>query len=186
MKTLGQSKDAFELFLAFAHEIMDGYGRLLCFINRAQAEEDVPEPRPPSYNERLLNGGFVTPYFIWPNIDPFRRQQRLADAVPKPGTARRLAERTGTLRRAREWVKDARVDETGVFAADDPLRVYPFELRFLSRRQPPDRWVIDLSADDDRLIPPQKYFAVPNPEDRLFVASEYVPLFEQKKWRRAR
>lgn len=186
MSTLGQSKETFEFFLAFAHEVMDGYGRLLCYLNRAQPNEDEPEPRPPSYNERLLKGAKLAPYLIWPNIDPFRRQDLLFAAVPRPGTARRLAERTGTLRRAREWVKAARDAQTGIFDAENPLRLYPFELRFLARRAPPDRWLIDLSSDDDRLIPPQKYYTVPNIEDRLFVPSEYVPLFEKKRWKRAR
>jgi hypothetical protein len=91
MSTLGKSKDDFEFFLAFAHEVMDGYGRLLCYLNRAQPREDEPEPRPPSYNERLLRGARVSPYLIWPNIDPFRRQASLFDAVPRPGTTQRLA-----------------------------------------------------------------------------------------------
>jgi hypothetical protein len=60
----------------------------------------------------------------------------------------------------------------------------PFELRFLARRSPPDRWVIDLSADDDRLHPPQSYIAIPNAEDRLFLPAEYVPLFVENGWRR--
>jgi hypothetical protein len=63
----------------------------------------------------------------------------------------------------------------------EELEVYPFELRFLARREPPNRWVIDLTRDDDRLRPPQKYYRVEFPEDRLFVPSEYVPLFEHKR-----
>jgi hypothetical protein len=59
-----------------------------------------------------------------------------------------------------------------------------FELRFLSRRQPPDRWVIDLGRDDDALLPPQAYFTIPNPEDRLYIPGEYVPLFVEAGWRR--
>jgi hypothetical protein len=70
-------------------------------------------------------------------------------------------------------------------APADPLRVYPFELRFLSRRKPPDRWVIDLSAGDDLLRQPQTYHEIPNAEDSLFVAEEYVALSESKGWRTA-
>jgi hypothetical protein len=45
--------------------------------------------------------------------------------------------------------------------------------------------VIDLSADDDRLHPPQGYIRIPNPEDRLFLPTEYVALFVENGWRRA-
>jgi hypothetical protein len=34
------------------------------------------------------------------------------------------------------------------------------------------------------LVPPQFYFEVANPEDRLFVPAEYVPLFVERGWRR--
>lgn len=61
----------------------------------------------------------------------------------------------------------------------------PFELRFLARRTRPDRWVVDLSADDNRLHAPQSYVAIPNAEDRLFLPSEYLPLFVENGWRRA-
>jgi hypothetical protein len=59
----------------------------------------------------------------------------------------------------------------------------PFELRFIARRQPPDRWVIDLSSDSEELVPPQRYYRVANPEDRLFVPAEFVPLFTYVGWR---
>jgi hypothetical protein len=74
--------------------------------------------------------------------------------------------------------------------------MFPFELRFLARshttpsggvrRSPPDRWVINLASDDDRLYPPQAYWRIPNPEDRLFVPAEYVPLFFDRGWRKRR
>jgi hypothetical protein len=60
----------------------------------------------------------------------------------------------------------------------------PFELRFLSRQEPPDRWVVDLTSDGDELVPPQRYWTISNAEDRLFVPEEYVPLFVEKGWRR--
>jgi hypothetical protein len=185
MRALGKTKADFEFFLGFAHEVMDGYGRLLAYINRAQPKAEQPEPRPLSYNERLLERGMVTPYFIWPNIDPFRKSTGLENAVPRPRGAAALAEAPGALSRARLSVKEARSAGLGIFAADE-LKLYPFELRFLARREPPNRWVIDLTRDDDRLLPPHKYYRVGFPEDRLFVPSEYVPLFEHKGWRRGR
>jgi len=44
--------------------------------------------------------------------------------------------------------------------------------------------VIDLGRNDDSLVPPQEYYAVQNPEDRLFIPEEYVPLFVEKGWKR--
>jgi endonuclease YncB( thermonuclease family) len=182
MERLGQDSESFSFFLAFASEVMDGYGRFLAFIN---CNQEKP-PRPPSYNERMLRQGQVTPYFIWPNLDPFRRQPLIADAVPELGAvvpAGASAQASQPLDDARSWVRQARQDKLGVWNATDPLRLLPFELRFLSRRTPPDRWVIDLSAGDDRLLAPQLYHRIANAEDRLFIPSEYVPLFVAKGWR---
>jgi hypothetical protein len=50
----------------------------------------------------------------------------------------------------------------------------------------PTRWVIDLAGDGDRLIPPQRYHTIANPEDRLFIPAEYVPLFIDRGWRKGR
>jgi hypothetical protein len=163
---------------------MDRYGRLLGFINRYQPDPLSPEERPPSYNERLLRAGRVAPYFIWPNINPFRRQGSPVQAVIPPGEANQMAEEDETLRQARRWVRTARQEKRGIFDGSDPLRLLPFEVRFLARRRPPDRWVIDLGKDDKVLIKPQKYYAVSNIEDRLFIPEEYVPLFVEKGWKR--
>jgi hypothetical protein len=186
MQELGKTKDDFAFFLAFANEVTDGYGRLLAYLNRDQPKQDASTPRPLSYNERLLDGARVTPYFIWPNVDPFRKISALVDAVPKPGAAPKIADRAPSLRRAREQIRQARAQQHGIFDAADPLRLYPFELRFLARRQPPTRWLIDLSASDDRIIPPQKYHTVPHPEDRLWLPDEYIALWVEQGWRRGR
>jgi hypothetical protein len=107
-----------------------------------------------------------------------------------------LAERESSLRNARAWVAAARAGEVGVYQPGQALRLFPFELRFLARshtaasgavrRSPPDRWVINLASDSDRLYPPQAYWRIPNPEDRLFVPAEYVPLFIERGWKRRR
>ncbi len=52
------------------------------------------------------------------------------------------------------------------------------------RRRPPDRWVVDLSKNDDILVEPQEYYTIANVEDRLFIPDEYAPLFEKTGWRR--
>ena len=185
LTALGQDPATFRFFLAFAYEVMDRYGRFLCFVNRHQPSATQPAPRPRSYNERLLATGHVTPYFIWPNLDPFLRAPSPLAAVPAPGTATALAGNAGTpLGAARAAVQRARAQGLGVFAPADPLRLLPFEVRFLARRRPPDRWLIDLSRDDDVLLRPERYHAVPNPEDRLFVPPEHVPLFVERGWRR--
>lgn len=58
LQVLGQTKEEFQFLLAIAFEIMDRYGRMLCFINHEQPEPEVPEPRPLNYNERLLIQGW--------------------------------------------------------------------------------------------------------------------------------
>jgi endonuclease YncB( thermonuclease family) len=184
LEALDKTPEAFRFFLVFAYEVMDRYGRFLCYINRLQPNPNEPEPRPRSYNERLLAAGMVNPYFIWPNVDPFRTAGSLVEAVVPPGGAAALASGHNALSEARASVRDARDELTGVFDGEDPLRLQPFEVRFLSRREPPNRWVIDLGKDDDVLIQPQEYHTLPNIEDRLFVPEEHVPLFVEKGWRR--
>ena len=171
----GVSREDFRFFMAFASEVIDGYGRLLCYLN-----VDRPRPpRPPSYNERLLVAGQVLPYFIWPNVDPFRLQPSLVEAVPRPGAAPPLADE-------RAGVAAARSEGLGVWGGEEPLRLMPFELRFLARLSPPERWVIDVAARDDRLLAPQLYPRIERPEDRLFAGAEFVPLFESRGWRLVR
>jgi hypothetical protein len=163
---------------------MDRYGRLLCYINRYQPDEEKPEKRPDSYNERLLQKRRVIPYFIWPNINPFRKRTSLIEAVIPAATANDIANEDKSLEAAREWVRKTRQQNAGVFDTHNPLKLLPFEVRFLARRSPPNRWVIDLGKNSDTLISPQEYYTVSNVEDRLFVPEEYVPLFVEKGWQK--
>ena len=181
IEELELESEVFRFFFAFAHDVMDGYGRLLCYVNRYEPGWDGSPSR---YNERLLAAGMVTPYFIWPNTDPFRHAGSLIEAVPPPGGAAEQARRSRTLSQARDAVRNAREQQIGVFQGDDPLRLLPFEVRILGRREPPSRWVLDLSEENDVLIQPREYHRIPNPEDRLFVSEEFVPLFVEKGWRR--
>ncbi len=176
---LGMTDDTFQFFLAFGTEITDRFGRLLAYINRDQKAN----PRPLDYNTRLLQGGWVNPYFIWPNINPFRKEASLLAAVIKPGTANTIATKDSVLRGARQFVQAARKSQIGVFDSQDPLRLQAFELRFLGERRLPARWAIDLSKNDDVLILPQEYHTIPHVEDRLFIAADYLPLFEKAGWR---
>jgi endonuclease YncB( thermonuclease family) len=182
--SLGQDNSTFRFFIAFATDVIDRYGRFLGYINRDQPIETEENPRPLTYNERMLQAAWATPYFIWPNLNPFRKQPAITHAVIPPGSAHDVAESDRSLRQARQWIREARENKVGIFSADDPLRLLPFELRFLSRRQPPDRWVIDLGKNEDTLLPPQAYCTIENIEDRLFIPPEFLPLFLESGWKK--
>lgn len=179
---LSQNSDTFRFYVAFSFEVFDSYGRFLAFINRQQQDALLPSPRPPSYNERMLEGGMALPYFIWPNIDPFRSIPLLSSVIA-PGTANKVAEATPALKKARAFVKQARTSGIGAFNPADPLRFEAFEIRYLGRREAPNRAVIDLSKNDDVIHRPQNYFSIPNPEDRLFIPPAFVPLFASRGWK---
>jgi hypothetical protein len=164
--------------------VIDRYGRFLAFISQDRPKAD----RRPPYNDRMLAVGAGLPYFIWPNLDPWRTGP-LVNRVPDPADP--LGANPGKLGPARHAVAQARTDGLGVFSVDDPLRLAAFELRYLSRtsggvRREPDRWVLDLSANTGRLLKPERYFEIPNSEDRLFVPAEFVPLFVSKGWNATR
>ena len=183
-QVMGKDDASFQFFLVFGFDVMDGYGRLLCLINRDQPQRTVPAPRPPTYNFRLLEQGRAFPYFIWPNINPWDKPESITDAVLKPGAAATSMEANDDIRRARAAVQSAREQHRGLFNATSPLLLEPFELRFLARRSPPGRYVIDLAKNDDVLIHPQNYHTIPHPEDRLFISSVHVPLFVEHGWKR--
>jgi len=181
VNALGQNLNTFGYFLSFSFEVFDSFGRFLAFINRNQPNG----PRPPSYNERILENGAAFPYFIWPNIDPFRDSTSLLDAVIAPGTANQVAQTTPALRRARDFVRQARANGSvnTVFDPANPLRFEGFEVRYLGRREAPNRALIDLSRNDNLILQPQHYFRIPNAEDRLFIPPAFVPLFVSRGWR---
>ncbi len=180
LASLGISVENFRFFLAFANEVMDRYGRMLCFVNAEFPDLTTGQKYPLSYNERLLVEAKVIPYFIWPNINPFRQQKSIVASVIEPGTANQIHE--PRLDFVRQSFGEARNQKVGIFAKENPLLILPFELRFLARRCPPDRWVIDLSKSDDLLIHPQAYYDVTNLEDRLFIPEEFIPLFLERGW----
>jgi endonuclease YncB( thermonuclease family) len=174
----GLTKEDVQFFAAFTREIVDRYGRLLAWLNIS----DQSATRPPDYNTRIVEKGLATPYFIWPNVDPWRSQGSLIQAVKPPVQFREEANAPGKLRYVRNAVAQARDDGKGIFASNDPLRIHAFELRFLAQRRAPDRWVIDLGATDSTLLKPQNYHMVAKVEDRLFIPGDYVTLFEQVGW----
>lgn len=174
----------FRFFLAFAHEIMDRYGRFLGYIDREKSKEEL-EKDDLTYNEIMLRKGLASPYFIWPNINPFRGIESLTKAVYPPNKFKEKINEDNKLSRARKFVRDARKKQIGIFEENDPLKVLPFELRYLFRRKAPDRYVIDMStsSSDPTLLKPTEYWRISNEEDRLFVDEHFVPLFKEKGYR---
>ena len=182
----GKSLDEFEFFLSFGYEFLDQYGRMLCYLN---AERSIfPSPSLASklsYNERLLAGGTVLPYFIFPNLQPFMAGRPFdADAI-KPAGFWSAVLAAGKLQAARAAVATARSAQRGVFDAAEPLIILPYELRYIARLHSsgPDRFVIDLGdPGSNRILPPERYIDIEHVEDRLFVAREFVPLFVLNGW----
>ncbi|PPD16651.1 MAG: hypothetical protein CTY25_01560 [Methylobacterium sp.] len=180
--TIGVGPEGFRFFLAFAHEMVDGYGRPLVYLN-ASSKDEATRPRL-TYNERLIEKGVASPFFIWPNTDPFRGKRSVKDAALPPAALRTLA-RKGKLGATRAMAEAARNQRLGLYAAADSLRLLAFEIRMLGDRKLPSRWVIDLAAadDDPTLYPPEAYPLIAHPENRLFIPEEYVPLFAENGWR---
>lgn len=167
----------YRFFMAFAYEIMDGYGRFLCYLH-----QDLPpeERGGASYNEKILQAGMAMPYFIWPNINPFRKEPSIKDAIPAPKDFKSYVDGDSRLYLARQFVKNARNRNCGLFDRKNPLLLEPFELRFLAKRKPPKRYVIDMTKAEPKLLRPTNYYLVPNVEDRLFVNDIHMPLFKSK------
>jgi len=187
----GKTIEAFQLFLAFAHEFLDSYGRLLCYLN--SGEENFSDPgvataiKRWSYNERVLASGWAVPYFIWPNVQPFMNHRPFSEENVKPEGFWKLINGAGKLKSARNSVATARAQGLGIFNPADPLRVMPFELRFLSRKKGPERYVVNLAdIGSSYLLEPSLYYTVPNPEDRLHIPPEYLPIFEAFGWKVAK
>jgi hypothetical protein len=178
--------DAFGIFGAMAHEPFDGYGRILAFL-RPEQRDVPPAQRRIEYNTRQLAVGAALPYFIWPNVEPFRKATLISEAVFPPPVLRQRARASRSLKQARDAVRAARQARAPntVFDPQRPLQLAAFELRFLADRRAPSRVVVDLAAADNEPIlwPAEAYFVVPNPEDRLYVPVEYLALFKQNGWR---
>ncbi|GFE66039.1 hypothetical protein [Litoreibacter roseus] len=169
-------------FLAFAYDALDFFGRLLAYVHPDQPDS-APADRRESYNMRMLGTGLAAPYFIFPNVDPFRARGSPVSAAAMADDPKTILEAAPSLRAARDAVATAREAGLGIHDPDRPILFQAFELRSLARRTVPSRWVIDLSGNDRVLLSPQRYFEVENLEDRLFVPAEFVPLFEATGWR---
>lgn len=131
---------------------------------------------------RLLATGLAAPYFIFPNVDPFRARTSPLEAAADATDPATILAAAPSLRIARARVAEARTTGRGFFDPARPIGFDAFEFRFLARRSKPSRWVIDLSRNERILLPPERYIEIPNLEDRLFVPKEFVPLFEATGW----
>lgn len=184
----GKPKEEFRQFMAFAHEFLDSYGRLLCYLN--SDSENYPDPpiasaiKRWSYNERQLMSGWAVPYFIWPNVQPFLNQQPFNRNHVSPEGFWSRIKSSSKLNTARAAVALARSQGIGVFNPINPLRVMPFELRFISRKKGPERYVINLQdIGGNQLLNPAQYYTIANPEDRLHIPPEYLPIFLAFGWK---
>jgi len=175
-----QAGKHFSFFMAFSHEILDSYGRLLCYINRNNTKTEQNQNRYKySYNERMLENGMAFPYFIWPNVTPFFMPGTLIkDSIPDAADLQTfMANKAARLNKARNDVANARANGLGVWSGNI---LAPHELRFLARRKPPNRWVLDLGTCSPQLVKPIKYYTIQKSEDRLYIDEHYIPLFQQK------
>ena len=130
--------------------------------------------------------GVAVPFFIYPNVDPFLSVQPFEKANLKPvGFWNNITNKAPLLNASRKAVSDARTAKIGVFDANDPLILLPYELRFIARKDSKgqERFVIDLgNVGSNIILKPEKYFNIKNHEDRLFIGKEYVPLFTTNGW----
>lgn len=170
--------EVFRFFMAFSSEVMDRYGRFLCYLDRDN--KPVERQERITYNENMIKSGFGVPYFIWPNVDPFIKFTSIVQSVPDIDDFQHEISKGKRLNNARQLVSEARNKKIGVFDSQNPLKLLPFELRFLARRASPDRYILDLTARKPKLLSPTDYWKISNEEDRLFVPAEYVPLFKER------
>ena len=183
----GKPKEDFVFFLAFGHEFLDVYGRLLCYLHANEEnfadKADQEEAKKWSYNERQLASGAALPYFIWPNVQPFLSVNAFAEDSVRPDRFWKKVNSSKRLQEGRRLVSQARSAGLGVHSPDNPLILKAFELRFISRKKGPDRFVINLAdPGNHRLLAPEQYFLVPQDEDRLYVPKEYAPIFQMFGW----
>jgi hypothetical protein len=182
----GKTEKDFLFFLAFSYEVLDQYGRMLCYLHADRANYTPPAaPDKLSYNERLLATGWAVPYFIFPNLQPFMVGQPFNATSLTPAGFWNSVSQSGKLKSARKAVADARANKLGVFDSTDRLILLPYELRFIARLNStgPERSVIDLGGNGgNSILKPESYFTIANVEDRLFIPREFVPLFLLNGW----
>ena len=82
-------------FLRDAKDVIDRYGRLLAYLTVNVDKDNLAAAPKLSYDERMLEERMAAPYFIWPNLDPFKKQPTLLCRPSSPRTSQRLRVRAG-------------------------------------------------------------------------------------------
>jgi endonuclease YncB( thermonuclease family) len=187
VKKSKRSTKSFSFFMAFGNDFLDVYGRLLCYLNSStenfRNQKDKDEIKKLSYNERQLAAGWAVPYFIWPNIQPFLAVRAFAKENILPRNFWTIIKKASKLHQARKFVSEARSSNKGIFNSANPLKLMPYELRIIARKSSPYRFVIDLRDEGgNALLKPEQYIKIPHQEDRLYIPSEYVPIFRVFGW----
>ncbi|MBU7048456.1 MAG: thermonuclease family protein [Theionarchaea archaeon] len=141
-----------ELNVLFKNQILDRYGRPLCYLLSRNEE---------NYNLRLVQSGWAIPYFIYPN----------AVSATDEGVWE-----YDTINLVQDAAIEAREKNLGVWPYIHDVLI-PMELRFLIRREPPLKYCADLK--NMLLYPPQQYYKVLI-EHRLFFYSKDVLTALQK------
>lgn len=102
IRASGVRAEKFGLFMSFGLDFLDGYGRLLCYLNSAR--ENFSDPAAAravtrwSYNERQLLSGWALPYFIWPNVQPFLNKRPFDEENARPDGFWKIIARQGNCR----------------------------------------------------------------------------------------
>ena len=168
----------YSLFIALCNDVIDTYGRMLGYAFTAL---EKGEPHRRSYNLQMLEAGLALPYFIWPNIDPFRKVKPF-DAAYSPEKLYALMEKSKLMKELRSAVTKIRKAKKGIYNPKTGLILQAFELRSLARKSAPQRPFIDLKKHDEKIHSSTSYLKTA-PEDRLFIPEEFVPLFKQNGWK---
>lgn len=186
LRAAGKTTADFLFFQAYAYEFLDSYGRLLCYLrpHRDNFEGEPPATSAIDYNIRQLANGAATPYFIFPNVDPFLRITNPLDKkIIAPDGFWKFMSKAAKLNGARAAVQNARKRQVGIYNPADPLRLLPMELRSIARGSKPNRFVIDLGQPgSNKLLDPELYFTIENVEDRFYLPPMFTDYFVMAGW----
>ncbi len=186
MRQAGKTNEDFLFFQAYAYEFLESYGRLLCYLrpHRDNFEGETPATSAIDYNIRQLAGGFATPYFIFPNVDPFLRISNPLDKkIISPEGFWKFMLKATKLKSSRDAVKGARNRKAGIYNPTNPLRLLPMELRSIARGSKPNRPVIDLGNPGvNKILDPELYFTIENVEDRFYLPPMFTDYFVLAGW----
>jgi hypothetical protein len=142
-----------DLLLSFESQFLDRYGRALVYLSPLDDQD--------TYNLNLIKAGWAHPYFICPNaVSPTEEGEWCYDAIQK----------------SRDAALQAQKDNLGIWPYMNDM-LLPMELRFLTRREIPIKYCVDLVKNV--LYSPQYYYKV-SIENRLFFYPENVFAAVQK------